>query len=79
MSSAGMPTVRLPGPHDRWEYRVIALNVTGFFGPSVDINQLGEYLNDAGDDGWELVTIVDLNRGNGATAELLGVLKRLRR
>ncbi len=54
MSSAGMPTVRLAQPSTRWEYRVAQINVTGLFGPSVDVDQLGAYLNQAGNDGWEL-------------------------
>ena len=78
MSSAGMPTVRLSQPGVRWEYRVAQINVTGFFGPTIDVDQLGEYLNQAGNDGWELVSMVDVNRGNGATSELIITLKRPR-
>jgi hypothetical protein len=78
MSSEGQPTVRLAGNRDRWEYRVILMGVEGFFGPKVDLDQLGHYLDEAGDNGWELVTVVPITRGEGRTAELMGILKRKR-
>ena len=79
MSSAGMPTVPLTDPTMRWEYRVALLNVTGWFGPNIDVDQLGQYLNAAGDEGFELVSVVDINRGQGVTEGLLARLKRPRR
>jgi hypothetical protein len=79
MSSEGQPTTRLVDDHDRWEYRVMLMGVEGFFGPKVDLDQLGAYLNEAGNQGWELVTVVPITRGEGRTAELMGMLKRKRR
>ena len=76
MSSAGMPTTRLEGPFIRWEYKVAAINVSGFFGPDVDVDDIGQYLNERGEEGWELVTVVDVNRGNGATSLLMAIMKR---
>ena len=76
MSSAGMPTTRLEEPPIRWEYNVAAIDVSGFFGPNVDVNAIGEYLNERGDAGWELVTVVDVNRGNGTTSMLMAIMKR---
>ena len=78
MSSAGMPTVQLTDPTMRWEYRVALLNVSGLLGPNVDVDQLGQYLSAAGDEGWELAAVEDINRGQGATAALLVILKRPR-
>jgi hypothetical protein len=74
-----MPTVRLSDPTTRWEYRVASVEIGGLFGPNVDVNQLSDYLNGLGADGWELVSPVDLNRPNGASTELLLILKRPRR
>jgi hypothetical protein len=54
------------------------LGVEGFFGPKVDLDQLRVYLDEAGDLGWELVTVVPMTRGEGRTAELLGIFKRKR-
>jgi hypothetical protein len=78
MSSEGQPTTRLSDGRDRWEYRVMLMGVEGFFGPKVDVDQLGQFLNEAGDDGWELLSVVPITRGEGRTAELMGVLKRKR-
>ena len=79
MSSAGLPTVRLNEPPVGWEYKVALVNVSGLFGPNVNVDQLGEYLNESGDDGWELVSMVDINRSGGTTTDLLLTLKRPRR
>lgn len=78
MSSAELPTVRL-SDQTRWEYRVASINVGGLFGPAVDVNELATYLNGSGDDGWELISVEDLNRNSGATVELLLIFKRPRR
>ncbi|MCU0494667.1 MAG: DUF4177 domain-containing protein [Chloroflexaceae bacterium] len=76
MTSEGQPTTRL-GPNGvRWEYRVMSMNVDGFFGPHLDVNELGQYLNQAGNEGWELVTVLPVQRGEGRTSDLVGILKR---
>jgi hypothetical protein len=76
MSSAGQPTTRLSEERDRWEYRVMLMAVGGFLAPNVDVDQLGQYLNEAGEDGWELMSVVPITRGRGETSELMGVFKR---
>ncbi|HZG65784.1 MAG TPA: DUF4177 domain-containing protein [Herpetosiphonaceae bacterium] len=78
MSSEGMPTVRLSGSYVRWEYRVALIDVSGLFNPNINVDEIGQYFNGIGDEGWELVTVVDVNRGNGATSALLAILKRQR-
>jgi esterase/lipase len=76
MSSEGLPTTRLSDERERWEYRVMLMAVGGFLGPNVDVDQLGQYLNQAGEDGWELMSVVPITRGRGETSELMGVFKR---
>jgi hypothetical protein len=78
MSSEGQPTIRLADDRDAWEYRVMLMGVEGFFGPKIDLDRLGHYLNEAGEVGWELVTVVPIARGEGRAAELMGILKRKR-
>ena len=78
MSSEGQPTIRLANDRDRWDYRVMLMGVEGFFGPKVDLDELGNYLDKAGNSGWELITVVPITRGEGRTAELMGILKRRR-
>jgi hypothetical protein len=79
MSSEGMPTVRLDSGMvpPRWEYRVVHIHAAGTFNPEFDIDEIGEYLNGVGDDGWELVSLTPLVNAN-ATRSLLAVLKRQR-
>lgn len=76
VSSVGVPTTRLSGKPERWEYRVSLIGVGGLLGPALDGEGLTTYLNAVGDDGWELVSIVDLNNAQGRTAGLLITLKR---
>ena len=76
MSSEGQPTIRLADDHERWDYRVMLMGVEGFFGPKIDLGQLQEYLDGVGEAGWELITVVPITRGEGRTAELMGILKR---
>jgi hypothetical protein len=79
MSSEGQPTIPLSDGGERWEYRVMLMNVQGFLGPSVDLEQLRQYLDAAGDEGWELVAAVPITRGQGSMSDLMGILKRRRR
>jgi Domain of unknown function (DUF4177) len=76
MSSAGLPTTPLASPVERWEYQVLHFDARGLFGPNLDIEQLQIRLNAAGNAGWELVAVSDLNAGRGATDQLLAILKR---
>jgi hypothetical protein len=62
----------------RWEYHTEYIDVRGFFGPRIDPTALNAMLNQAGKDGWELVNMLDVDRGHGATAHLMFVFKRRR-
>ncbi|GAB4440503.1 MAG: hypothetical protein OHK0015_36570 [Chloroflexi bacterium OHK40] len=76
MSSDRVTTTRRVDELERWEYRVALIGVGGFLGPALDGDALTTYLNEAGDDGWEFVSLVDLNLTQGRTAGLLVILKR---
>jgi hypothetical protein len=62
----------------RWEYRTLPLEVEGWINPSVDPARADAELNALGHEGWELVSVLDLNRGHGRTSSLLAVFKRAR-
>lgn len=80
MSTAGTPTTSLINNDPRWEYRVLHIDVDGWiFGPTLDPQALNEQLNEYGEDGWELVHVVDVSRGQGRTSDLVVLFKRLRR
>lgn len=69
--------MRLDGNDQRWEYRVLQMNTAGFLGPNVDLDILRTTLDDAGGQGWELVSVTPIMHG-GQTASLLGIMKRRR-
>jgi hypothetical protein len=78
MSSEGMPTVRLDGGMIQWEYRVAHIPSDGIFGAIFDVDEIGEYLNGVGLEGWELVSLAPI-QNNETTNGLIAVLKRQRR
>lgn len=61
----------------QWEYHVELVNVDGFWGPKVDPSVISRMFNKAGSDGWEMVSIVDINSGRGQSSLLLVTFKRL--
>lgn len=62
--------------NQQWEYRVFKVEAGGFFGGVVDAQEITTFLNQRGAEGWELVSTVDTNMGNGATRDLILFLKR---
>ncbi|MBC8074790.1 MAG: DUF4177 domain-containing protein [Chloroflexales bacterium] len=80
MSTAGIPTTPLSNADQQWEYRVLHVDVDGWiFGPTIDPQALNDQLNVYGDDGWELVHVIDVSRGQGRTSDLIVLFKRPRR
>jgi hypothetical protein len=65
-------------PQPQWEYRTLQLEVEGWFDPSVEPARLDPELDALGRDGWELVNVLDLNRGHGRTSSLVAFFKRAR-
>ena len=62
----------------RWEYRTVQLDVAGWLGPKVDPASIDATLNAHGNEGWELVSAFDVNRGRGTTSSIVALLKRPR-
>lgn len=61
----------------RWEYTTLKLDVDrSILGPYIEPKQVSGYLNRFGDDGWELVSMIDVNAGEGRTCDLVAVFKR---
>ncbi|QJD76978.1 DUF4177 domain-containing protein [Spirosoma rhododendri] len=60
----------------RFEYRVLDVSATGFWGGKVDAQELTNKLNELGREGWELTSSVDLNMTQGASVSVLIMLKR---
>lgn len=60
----------------RWEYRTLKIDATGFWGGKVDERELDRALNEAGNQGWELVTAFDTTRWYEKAQHLLFTFKR---
>jgi hypothetical protein len=62
----------------KWEYMPIALKTKGFLGEKVDPDELTARLDEAGESGYELVSVFATSQSEGATREVLAVFKRER-
>lgn len=61
---------------DRWEYKTVKMEATGFIGGQFDTSELEERLNNLGRDGWELASTFTTHSSNGYTKFVVAVLKR---
>jgi hypothetical protein len=67
-----------PRMKTQWEYTTLKLSTDfGFFsGTDFDTSQLGEQLNAHGADGWELVSIFDIEKVQAGSKFVVAVMKR---
>lgn len=61
---------------DKFEYKVIAYDTTGFFGGNVDTEELESRLDQLGNDGWEMVSSASTNQSYGSSKSLVFIFKR---
>lgn len=63
----------------KWQYKSVEIDVSrGLFGGDFSAENLQTYLNTLGEEGWELISIVDLNAGRGGSSSIIVTLKRPR-
>lgn len=60
----------------KWEYKTVKVPTTGFMGGTLDCAELSEKLNFLGEEGWEVITSLVTNQGNGYSKEVVVILKR---
>jgi Domain of unknown function (DUF4177) len=60
----------------RWEYQVLKFETAGLLGGIVDTDKVQQSLNALGREGWELVAADNTTMQQGATRDLLAILKR---
>lgn len=60
----------------RWEYRTEKLKLRGILGGKINQGELDEMLKEAGEEGWELVSMVSTNLYQGRTQDTALVFKR---
>lgn len=61
---------------EKWEYKSIKFETKGFMGGILEINDFDNKLNELGQQGWELVSTITTNQGQGYTREVIGTFKR---
>ena len=49
----------------KFEYKLVHHKAKGFLGGKVDIDKMTEEYNTYGEDGWELVSVMDTNKSHG--------------
>ena len=60
----------------KWEHKVVKVPVAGTFKPDLKEEAVNKTLAPLGAVGWELVSAFGVHAGNGATIELVLMLKR---
>lgn len=61
---------------DNWEYKALKVEARGFFGGKVDLDELEAELNALGRQGWELTSTFETNMSQGASREVVCLMKR---
>lgn len=62
----------------QWEYKTVKLRLRGLLGGKIDQEELDGMLNQAGREGWELVTVFATALYQGRTQDAAMVFKRRR-
>ncbi|MEI6235624.1 MAG: DUF4177 domain-containing protein [Planctomycetota bacterium] len=62
----------------RWEYKTLKIQTdVGFFsGTDFDSVKMTELLNARGEEGWELVSVIDIEKVNGGSKFIVAIMKR---
>ncbi|MBR0144697.1 MAG: DUF4177 domain-containing protein [Clostridia bacterium] len=61
---------------EKFEYKVVTFDTTGFFGGNVETRQVETQLNLLGDDGWEMISSTSTNQSYGASKSIVCIFKR---
>ena len=62
----------------KWIYKTIKYSPTGWFtGGRVDEHQLDGILNEAGQDGWELVSGFNVTQAYGSSKSIVFIFKKI--
>lgn len=61
---------------ENFEYKVVVYDTKGFWGGSIESNQLENQLNLLGSDGWELVSCTSTSQAYGSSKSVVCIFKR---
>ena len=61
----------------KFEYKLVHYKAEGWVsGGKVDVDKIGDEYNAHGQDGWELVSVMDTNKNNGQSDLVIAFFKR---
>ncbi len=60
----------------KFEYKVLDVPSSGFFGGNIDYQELSDKMNELGQQGWEAVSMGSTNMYSNATRGMIIILKR---
>lgn len=61
---------------EKWEYKTIKIQLKGFQGGILEVEDFDHELNKLGEQGWELVSCFSTNAAQGYGREAIAVFKR---
>jgi Domain of unknown function (DUF4177) len=61
----------------RWEYKTVKVSAKGWVvGGRLDEHEFDRMLNEMGEQGWELVSVITTHQAYGASRDIAAVFKR---
>ncbi len=60
----------------KWEYQTVKLNVATVWGVKFDVDEVQNFANDLGAEGWELISSFSVNEAAGHSKEIIFIFKR---
>lgn len=60
----------------KWEYKTLKLKTEGIFGGKINETKLDNFMNQLGDEGWELVTSFSTSQSFGESRDVVVIFKR---
>ncbi|PRR82251.1 DUF4177 domain-containing protein [Clostridium vincentii] len=61
---------------ERWEYKTIKVELKGFSGGILEVENFNGELNKLGEEGWELTSCFATNAAQGHSRDAISVFKR---
>ena len=71
-------SIEMSAGQTRWDYKTVKLRLKGFLGGKIDLPELNSALEEAGSQGWELVSVMATALYQGRTQDAVLVFKRPR-
>lgn len=60
----------------KWEYKTVKLAIGNFLSSNFELTEIDKFVNQFGQQGWEIVSTLDLNSYSGGSVEIVLFFKR---